>query len=56
MAVNAATISRRTAGRVGCGGGPGSVDLVTPFSPEPLLLQEGDYVRVAGNNLELVNR
>ena len=29
---------------------------VVSMKYEPLLLQEGDYVRVAGNNLELVNR
>ena len=28
---------------------------VVSLKYEPLLLQEGDYVRVAGNNLELVN-
>ena len=29
---------------------------VVSMKYEPLLLQEGDYVRVAGSNLELVNR
>src|SRR3954447_15270537 len=40
--VSAATIRRRTAGRLGLGGGPGSGGLATLFPPEPKVLQEGE--------------
>src|SRR6186997_3262824 len=40
--VSAATIPRRTAGRLGRGGGPGSVPATGLFSPEPQVLQEGE--------------
>jgi hypothetical protein len=40
--VSAATIRRRTAGRLGAGGGPGSGGVAAPFPPEPQVLQEGE--------------
>jgi hypothetical protein len=44
--VSAAIRRRRTAGRLGCGGGPGPVDPASPpFFPEPSLLQEGECQR-----------
>src|SRR3954451_23784074 len=39
--VSAATIRRRTAGRLGAGGGPGSAAPVL-FPPKPQVLQEGE--------------
>src|SRR3954463_392216 len=38
--VSAATIPRRTAGRLGAGGGPGAASALSP--PEPQVLQEGE--------------
>ena len=40
--MSAATIRRRTAGRLGRGGGPGSADVAALFPPEPQVLQEGE--------------
>src|SRR3954470_17963488 len=40
--VSAATIRRRTAGRLGRGGGPGSGGVSALFPPEPQVLQEGE--------------
>src|SRR3954462_10508056 len=40
--VSAATIPRRTAGRVGAGGGPGGGAVWPLFPPEPQVLQEGE--------------
>ena len=40
--MSAATIRRRTAGRLGAGGGPGSGAVPALFSPEPQVLQEGE--------------
>src|SRR3954464_9378594 len=40
--VSAAAIRRRTAGRLGLGGGPGSGGLPALFPPEPQVLQEGE--------------
>jgi hypothetical protein len=40
--VSAATIPRLMAGRLGPGGGPGSLPAVGLFPPEPQVLQEGE--------------
>src|SRR3954453_10504163 len=40
--VSTARTRRRTAGRLGRGGGPGSGGVATLFSPEPQVLQEGE--------------
>src|SRR3954451_17080754 len=40
--VSAATMRRRTAGRLGPGGGPGSGRVPPLFSPEPQVLEEGE--------------
>src|SRR4051812_46304662 len=40
--VSAATMRRRTAGRLGRGGGPGSAGVAALFPPEPEGLQEGE--------------
>ena len=40
--MNTARTRRRTAGRLGRGGGPGSGGVATLFSPEPQVLQEGE--------------
>src|SRR4051812_11117576 len=42
MRVSTARTRRRTAGRLGRGGGPGSGGGATLFSPEPQVLQEGE--------------
>src|ERR671929_532415 len=42
MRVSVATMRLRTAGRLGTGGGPGSVPAATLFPPEPQVLQEGE--------------
>src|SRR4051795_10529852 len=42
MRVSTARTRRRTAGRLGRGGGPGSGGVATLFSPEPQVLQEGE--------------
>ena len=40
--MSAARMRRRTAGRLGRGGGPGSGGVPALFSPEPQVLQEGE--------------
>ena len=40
--MSAARMRRRTAGRLGRGGGPGSGGVPTLFPPEPEVLQEGE--------------
>ena len=42
MRVKAATMRRRIAGRLGCGGGPGSGGVPMLFPPEPQVLEEGE--------------
>src|ERR687884_1372520 len=42
MRASVATMRLRTAGRLGAGGGPGSVPAALLFPPEPQVLQEGE--------------